>query len=279
MDSSDVMNKLQTWLAQNGPLSEANVFDYFRASPFYNTHCGYEQLLSQGLAPTPERLEQFAGPVYTVLRGPPSTPPVFVICESVRARAGDAATRPCAYYAVVDATITRAPTLLALLAASLRKCIHYTAQAFDTLRDAVAVDPVHGRVWDPADIPDPVPPTPALLAELAAGPATAGPAAVHEPPPPPPLPPEQALAPQELDSTVCKMLEMISQVRRCSLLAPFLECVFMLFLGVAPNADRKGNECRRQRAAAAAAGSNDVMVMWNAMRERETTFSFVLVCE
>ena len=234
MDSPELMNKLQTWLAQNGPLSEANVLEYFRQSPFYNIHCGYEALVSQGRAPTPEMLEKFAGPVYTVLGGPRSSPPVFVIRESIREREGDKDTRPCAYYAVVDATITRAPTLLALLAASLRKCIHFTAQAFDGLRDAVCVDPVQGRVWDPASIPDPAPPTPALLAELAAAaPADPAPAAVHEPlPPPPPL--EQVLAPQDLDSTVCRMLEVINQV--CRFVAFSLLAAFSFSLSVLSNA-------------------------------------------
>ena len=120
MDSSEVMNKLQTWLEHNSPLTEANVFDYFRESPFFDPYCGYGVLLNQGTQPTPELLEKFAGAVYAVLCGPPSAPPVFVVRESVRRREGDRDTHPRAYYAVVDATITRAPTLRALLAASLR---------------------------------------------------------------------------------------------------------------------------------------------------------------
>lgn len=246
MDSSSVMSKMQEWLARNGPLSEANVLEYFRESPFYNPSCGYETLRLQGRAATPELLEKFAGPVYTVLRGPASTPPVFVVRESIREREGDRDTRPCAYYAVVDATITRAPTLLALLAASLRKCVHYTAQAFDSLRDAAAVDPVHGRVWDPADIRDPAPPTPAVLAELAAAaPAApaAAPAAVREPPPPPPLPLEQVLAPQDLDATVEKMLSVIDQVCCVPFLTSFCVLLLQCLTTWVLTTDCKGNEC------------------------------------
>ena len=208
MSATVFTEAMQAWLAQNGPLSDATVLDYFRWCPYYDLKCVNEVLLSQQIEPTPEELSKRPGKSYErVGDARAGQPGVFVLREVTRdsdlkARDADA------YYVVVDGAVTPAPTLRAAVSLALRRCLHHTAQAFDELASAVRVDPVAGLVWDP--MPDTTSSSDPIAAATAQD-DVSSPTAVREQLPPPPLAVHQELTPEAMRTTVLSMLRKIDQ--------------------------------------------------------------------